>query len=352
MRQPVSRAASRAFWPSLPIASESWKSGTTTRAVLLRASSTVTETTLDGDSALPTKVAGSSDQSMMSIFSPASSLITPRTLAPTGPMQAPFGLTPGTVDRTAILDRWPASRATATISTEPSTISGTSSANSLRTRFGCVRLNVICGPAHSPRHPDDVAADPLAVLVASRRAPARPAAARPRSAPDSATIDHAARVGPGVALHDAGDDLALLGGELAVGPLVLGVAQPLQDDLARGGGGDPAEALRGVVPLGLDAAVRGQLLGDHPHRAGLAVDVDPGVRLVAVGVLVGGEQRRLDGLDAPSRTGCPCPARWCAARRCRRSCRLLLLTPDVSSSSSASGAGRNSTCTPACSTSA
>ena len=24
MRQPVSRAASRAFWPSLPIASESW----------------------------------------------------------------------------------------------------------------------------------------------------------------------------------------------------------------------------------------------------------------------------------------------------------------------------------------
>ena len=32
MRQPVSRAARRAFWPSLPIASESWKSGTITRA--------------------------------------------------------------------------------------------------------------------------------------------------------------------------------------------------------------------------------------------------------------------------------------------------------------------------------
>ena len=59
---------------------------------------------------------------------------------------ADLGLTPGTVDRTAILDRCPASRATATISTEPSTISGTSSANSLRTRFGCVRLNVICVP--------------------------------------------------------------------------------------------------------------------------------------------------------------------------------------------------------------
>ena len=32
IRQPVSRAARRAFWPSLPMASESWKSGTITRA--------------------------------------------------------------------------------------------------------------------------------------------------------------------------------------------------------------------------------------------------------------------------------------------------------------------------------
>ena len=91
IRQPVSRAASRAFWPSLPMASESWKSGTTTRAVLVRASSTVTDTTFDGDSALPTNVAGSSDQSMMSIFSPASSLITPRTRAPSGRCTRPWG---------------------------------------------------------------------------------------------------------------------------------------------------------------------------------------------------------------------------------------------------------------------
>ena len=32
-RQPVSRAARRAFWPSLPIASDSWKSGTITSAM-------------------------------------------------------------------------------------------------------------------------------------------------------------------------------------------------------------------------------------------------------------------------------------------------------------------------------
>ena len=61
IRQPVSRAASRAFWPSLPIASESWKSGTTTRAARALASTTVTETALAGDRALPTNVAGSSD---------------------------------------------------------------------------------------------------------------------------------------------------------------------------------------------------------------------------------------------------------------------------------------------------
>ena len=33
IRQPVSFAASRAFWPSLPIASESWFSGTWAVAV-------------------------------------------------------------------------------------------------------------------------------------------------------------------------------------------------------------------------------------------------------------------------------------------------------------------------------
>ena len=41
------------------------------------------------------RCAGSSDQSMMSIFSPCSSLITARTRWPIGPMQAPLALTPG-----------------------------------------------------------------------------------------------------------------------------------------------------------------------------------------------------------------------------------------------------------------
>ena len=68
-------------------------------------------------------------------------------------MQAPLALTPAMVGRTEIFERWPASRATAVISTEPSAISGTSSANSLRTRFGWVLDRVICGP-RGPRDTD------------------------------------------------------------------------------------------------------------------------------------------------------------------------------------------------------
>ena len=82
----------------------------------------------------------------MSIFSPCSSVMTLRTREPIGPMQAPLALTPGRFDRTAIFVRWPASRAIAAISTVPSAISGTSSANSLRTRLGWVRDSVIDGP--------------------------------------------------------------------------------------------------------------------------------------------------------------------------------------------------------------
>ena len=50
-------------------------------------------------------MAGSSDQSTMSIFSPCSSLITARTRWPIGPMQAPLAFTPGTDERTAIFVR-------------------------------------------------------------------------------------------------------------------------------------------------------------------------------------------------------------------------------------------------------
>src|SRR6478735_9230140 len=107
---------------------------------------------------------------MMSIFSPPSSLITARTLAPIGPMQAPLALTPAIVGLTEIFDRCPASLATAVISTEPSEIS-------------------------------------------------------------QADHDDAARIHLRVGRHRPGDQVVLATGEVAERPLVVDVAQALQDDL-------------------------------------------------------------------------------------------------------------------------
>ena len=59
-----------------------------------------------------------------------------------------------------------------------------------------------------------------------------------------------ALLGPGlVRLDDAGDQVAVAADVLAEVHLVGGLAQPLQDDLLGGHRGDPAEVVRGVVPL-------------------------------------------------------------------------------------------------------
>src|SRR5579884_1745754 len=118
MRHPVSLAASRAFWPSLPMASESWLSGTITRAVLV-SSLISTRTTLAGLSAFATKVAGSLDHGTMSIFSPRSSSTMDCTRDPLGPTQAPTASTLRSRETTATSRRAPASRAMALISTIP-----------------------------------------------------------------------------------------------------------------------------------------------------------------------------------------------------------------------------------------
>ena len=52
--QPVSFAARRAFWPSLPMARENWFSGTRARTSLPTSSTTVTEVTRAGERALAT----------------------------------------------------------------------------------------------------------------------------------------------------------------------------------------------------------------------------------------------------------------------------------------------------------
>ena len=109
--------------------------------------------------------------------------------------------------------------------------------------------------------------------------------------------DQPAGVGAGVALDHAGDDVAFAGRELAVGLLVLRVAQPLQHHLTCRRRGDAAETLRGVVPLADDVAVFVGFARDDLDLTGLAVDLDAGVGLVPLGVPVGGEQGGLDGLE-------------------------------------------------------
>ena len=143
--KPVSLAASRAFWPSLPMARESWSSGTTTRQLLPsgRGSTLITSA---GERAAAMYSAGSSEYLIMSIFSPLSSSTMVFTRWPRGPTQAPMGSTLGSADQTASLVREPASRATDLISTVPSKISGTSSSKRRFTRPGWVREMRTWGP--------------------------------------------------------------------------------------------------------------------------------------------------------------------------------------------------------------
>ena len=79
--KPVSLAASLAFCPSLPIANDNCKSGTTTKASLLSGSAK-TAITFDGLNAFSIKIAGFSLQLMISIFSSCNSSTTAFTLAP------------------------------------------------------------------------------------------------------------------------------------------------------------------------------------------------------------------------------------------------------------------------------
>ena len=118
-RQPDSRAASRTFWPFLPMASESCSSGTTS-SMMPFSSSITTLVTSAGWMALITKRTGSWSKGMMSIFSPRSSCTTAWTREPFMPTQAPTGSTSESRLATAILQRAPGSRAAASTRTMPS----------------------------------------------------------------------------------------------------------------------------------------------------------------------------------------------------------------------------------------
>ena len=80
----------------------------------------VTDDTFAGESARATRVAGSCDHSMMSIFSPRSSRLITWIRVPRSPTHAPMGSTSRFVEATATFARSPASRAVAFTTTMPS----------------------------------------------------------------------------------------------------------------------------------------------------------------------------------------------------------------------------------------
>ena len=140
-------------------------------------------------------------------------------------------------------------------------------------------------------------------------------------------------------LDDAGDDVALLAGVLPEGELVLGVAQPLQDDLLRGRRGDPAEALGRVVVLARPRSPSSAVsAAQDDDVAAAAVELDP--RLAAGRPRCGGRPRagpprspRPAGRRRP-----PSRARARAGRSCRCPCQPS--SPSMSASLSSSSLPR------------
>ena len=199
-----------------------------------------------GLSALATNTPGSSFHGMTSIFSPASSATTAWTRAPRWPTVAPTGSSPSWRDATATLERLPASRAMALISTVPLWISGTSSSNRRRRKPLCVRLTKICGPADRAADLEHERLDVLADAVVLERALLGGGEDRLDVLAD--VEDDRPRLDP---VDRAGDELALAARELVEDLVALDLADALEDDLLGRLGADAAEDVA-VELLGLD----------------------------------------------------------------------------------------------------
>ena len=131
----MSAAASRTFWPRLPIASESWSSSTMHSSVgtgsigcpsgpssssFSSAGIAETRVIFAGESAFCAYVIRSSEYWMMSIRSPRSSRMIACTRAPRMPTQAPTGSTSRSREETATFARSPGCRTQPRMTTVPS----------------------------------------------------------------------------------------------------------------------------------------------------------------------------------------------------------------------------------------
>ncbi len=136
IRAPMRAAASRTFWPRLPIARESWSSSTMHSRVgtgstgspsapisgspSSSAGMAETRVIFAGESAFCAYVMRSSEYWMMSMRSPRSSRMIACTRAPRMPTHAPTGSTSRSRDETATFARSPGWRTQPRITTVPS----------------------------------------------------------------------------------------------------------------------------------------------------------------------------------------------------------------------------------------
>ena len=98
-------------------------------------------------------------------------------------------------------------------------------------------------------------------------------------------------------LDGARDDLSFASGKVTEHALVVGVAQALHDDGARGRLCDATEVLRGIVEFADGIAVFVLVHGHDGDASGLLVDFDAGLRDGTGQVVVRLEQRLFDGID-------------------------------------------------------
>ena len=98
-------------------------------------------------------------------------------------------------------------------------------------------------------------------------------------------------------LDGARDDLPFASREVAEHALVVGVAQALHDDGARGRLGDATEVLRGVIELADGVAVFVLVHGHDGDASGLLVDFDAGLGDGSGQVVIRLEQGFFDGVN-------------------------------------------------------
>ena len=266
-RQPVRRAARRAFWPSLPIASESWKSGTMTSAIPV-SSCRRTSRTFGGRERAHHEL-GRVGAERHDVDLLAAQLV--HDLA-----DAHAACADARADRVDVLvvrrDR------------ELGAVTGLARDRAdLDHAVDELRDLELEQPPHEPgvgaRHDDLRALGRLADLddVRLHAGAVVVAVARDLLGLRQQRLDPA-QVEQGVAgvglLDDAGDDVALAAGVLLVLHLALGLANPLQDHLLGRLRGDATEVGGRVVPLARDVALFVELLRDHADLTGLDVDLD------------------------------------------------------------------------------